>query len=126
MLLRWCQTKLLRGERNQETIKKMKQLLTIIAVAMFFFACKKDKQGNEFCIDTNISWQGDPAADGLGWTLLKDSVGGLSFYIPRNLADSFKVNGLAVHVCIYKTSEKFYCECAVPLNKYHITSIRKR
>jgi hypothetical protein len=73
-----------------------------------------------------VSWQGDPAADGLGWTLVKDSVGGLSFYIPKNLADNFKIDGQPVHVCLYKTSEKFYCECMLPLNTYHITTIRKR
>lgn len=99
----------------------MKTLLFILFIPLAL-GCKKDK--DSFCINAEIRWGGDPAADGLGWHLF-DSIGGFRVFIPRNLPDSLKIDGLPVNACMYPTNEKFYCECARPLNKYHITSIRR-
>jgi|GEM_PF-934908 len=97
-------------------------LLLLIAVG----GCSREKQGEGSCFDGFVRWQGDPAVDGLGWTIHKgDSVNSRPF-IPHNLPQEFQQHELGVHVCLYPTGEKFYCNCIQPLDKYHITSIRRR
>lgn len=100
----------------------MKKFLLALAVCFIFFSCKKEEP--TFCTDAAIKWGGDPAADGLGWYILADSTTN-KLYIPQNLPDNLKIDGQLVHVCLYKTDDKFYCQCAEPMKKYHITSIRK-
>ena len=104
----------------------MKTLFVLLLCGSLVAACTRDRVTETDCLDSVVMWMGDPAADGLGWTLLKDSAGGMSVYIPRNLPDSLKIDGQPVHVCLFKTNENFYCECLAPMKKYHITSIRKR
>jgi hypothetical protein len=101
----------------------MKKIVFPILLLSFIAACKKE-HAEEICLDAAIKWGGEPAADGLGWYIM-DSVGGIKNYIPSNLPDSLKIDGQSVHVCMYETTEKFYCECLHPLNKYHITQIRR-
>jgi len=101
--------------------RNMKAALFILLIS-FAISCKKEK--DLFCVNAEVRWGGDPAADGFGWHLF-DSIGGYKVFIPKNLPDSLKIDGLPVNVCMYQTKEKFYCECARPLNKYHITSIRR-
>jgi hypothetical protein len=100
----------------------MKKFLLLAGTALCILSCKKEQ--DVFCTDAVVMWGGDPAADGTGWFLLADSVNHVS-YQPQNLPDNLKIDGQPVHVCLYKTGENFYCQCAVPLKKYHITSIRK-
>lgn len=97
---------------------------TLVFIMFILLATSCKKQLDPFCTNAEVRWGGDPAADGLGWHLF-DSIGGAKFFIPINLPDSLKIDGLPVNVCMYKTDEKFYCECARPLNKYQITSIRR-
>jgi len=107
-------------------MQRMKRLLLILLVLSLFISCSKDKAENEVCFNGVVRWGGEPAADGLGWVIYKaDNISGRPI-IPRNLPDDYKVNDLNIHVCLYETNEKFYCQCIEPYNKYHITSIRRR
>lgn len=91
------------------------------------FSCKKEKQGKSLCFDGVVRWTGDPAADGLGWAIFADdSTAVYRPFIPQNLPDAYKANELKIAVCVSETDEKFYCMCAVPLNKYRIGSIKRR
>jgi hypothetical protein len=101
----------------------MKKLLIFLSVTMLAISCKKDERSNTFCTDGTVIWGGDPAADGLGW-YIKGADG--KTYIPENLPDSYKTNNLAITTCLYVTGEKFQCQCAAPLDVYHITSISKK
>lgn len=96
------------------------------AVLLLLASCKKEKQGETVCFDGLIQWHGDPAADGLGWVIVKDDSTTTKPLVLQNLADSLKTDNLKVAACISETDELFYCECARPLNKYHIQSIRRR
>jgi hypothetical protein len=101
----------------------MKKTIAISIAGIILILCSCKKENENVCSDAAIMWGGDPAADGLGWHLLTDSVNHI-YYIPQNLPDSLKINGQHVNVCMYKTKENFYCECGMTLKKYHITSIR--
>jgi hypothetical protein len=101
----------------------MKKVVFPILLFLFFAACKKE-HADTICLDAAVKWGGEPAADGFGWYIF-DSVGGIKNYIPLNLPDGLKIDGLSVHVCMYETMEKFYCMCPQPMNKYHITQIRR-
>src|SRR5215208_2387568 len=101
----------------------MNRIYLLLVFSVILFCCKKEKN-ETICLNGAVKWGGDPAADGLGWYIM-DSVGGLKNYIPENLPDNLKADGLSVRVCLYETSTKFYCQCAYPLNKYHITFIKK-
>jgi hypothetical protein len=101
----------------------MKKVVSPILLLLFFAACKKE-HADTICLDAAVKWGGEPAADGFGWYIF-DSVGGIKNYIPLNLPDGLKIDGLSVHVCMYETTEKFYCMCPQPMNKYHITQIRR-
>jgi len=104
----------------------MKALFIYLLSLIFLSGCNKEKEEADMCFNGIVRWMGEPAADGLGWTIQKDDSITTQPFIPRNLSDEFKVNNLKVHVCMYKTDEKFYCHCVQPLDKYHITSIQKR
>jgi hypothetical protein len=101
----------------------MKKVVFPILLLLFFAACKKE-HADTICLDAAVKWGGEPAADGFGWYIF-DSVGGIKNYIPLNLPDGLKIDGLSVHVCMYETTEKFYCMCPQPMNKYNITQIRR-
>ena len=101
----------------------MKKVVFPILLLLFFAACKKE-HADTICLDAAVKWGGEPAADGFGWYIF-DSVGGIKIYVPLNLPDVLKIDGLSVHVCMYETTEKFYCMCPQPMNKYHITQIRR-
>ena len=105
----------------------MKKIVLCFFLTVFLFSCKKEQQS--FCVDAVVKWGGAPEADGLGWYLVQDdTIDSLTHisYIPQNLPDAFKVDNLAVNACMYQTSEKFYCMCAQPVVKFHITSIQRR
>ncbi|MGC4099806.1 hypothetical protein [Ferruginibacter sp.] len=106
----------------------MKKIIIIILVAVTgFTACKKDPSstGTGNCTVAKIVYGGDPAADGVGWVLMTDTVNYKREY-PDNLADEYKVDGLLVNVCFEKTDKDFVCFCGSPLPKMvHITSISK-
>jgi hypothetical protein len=104
----------------------MKALIISILSLFILSGCDKETTEPEMCFDGVVRWHGDPAADGLGWTIYKDDNANTTPFTPRNLSDEYKVNNLKVHVCMYRTEEKFYCHCVQPLDKYHITSIRRR
>ena len=104
----------------------MKSLFLFALTVALLAACSKQSTEPEICFDGVVRWMGEPAADGLGWTIHKDDSINYRPFIPRNLSDDFKLNNLKVHVCLYKTEEKFYCHCVQPLDKYHITSIQRR
>lgn len=108
----------------------MKRLLYLCGFILFLYACKKDQQfcttEESVCVDATVKWMGEPAADGLGWTLLKDSTLN-TYYIPINLPDNMKTDGLKVNACIIRTDQKFICGMCVSFpDMYHILSIRQR
>ena len=91
-----------------------------------FTACEKETNCNEntICIDGIIQWGGEPAVDGLAWYFQSDE-----FTKPvklKNLSSTYQVDDLPVSVCLLKTTEKYQCFCAEPLDVYEIKSIRKR
>ena len=105
----------------------MKKLAALISVVIVLASCAKDSctiEKESICVDAVIKWGGSPAADGLGWYISVDSTRGI-YYIPTNLSDNFKVDGLKVNTCLHKTNGKFYCMCPEPIDVYEITSIRK-
>lgn len=104
----------------------MNRLLILLFLSFGFFACTKQKEA--FCVNATVEWMGNPAADGLGWVLKKDtdSVPQFQIYIPVNLSDAYKKQGMNVEACLYQTNEKATCFCASPPNMYFITSIRSR
>lgn len=104
----------------------MKTAFLAFAFCLAMLSCKKEG-AETFCFDGLVQWHGDPAADGLGWVLVNDDSTALFRpFVPRNLPDDLKTDNLKVEVCLYETRDKFYCECPQPLNKYHITQIRRR
>ena len=44
----------------------------------------------------------------------------------RNNTNIAQESDIDISVCLTETHDKFYCECAEPLNKYRITSIQRR
>jgi hypothetical protein len=104
----------------------MKKLFYLVVLFVVLLSCRKDGEENEVCFNGVVRWGGAPAADGLGWVIYKEEGSPSKPFIPRNLPDGFKTDNLAVHVCLYETNEKFYCQCVEPYNKYHIISITRR
>lgn len=105
----------------------MKKLLLAAAVGCFVLSCKKEPQNAEtFCFDGLVRYLGSPAADGLEWALLQEGNDSRRVYVPQNLPDNLKTDSLKVSVCLYKTDEKFSCFCVVPMDVYHIVSIKRR
>jgi hypothetical protein len=104
----------------------MRSLLYLLLLVFIFGSCKKEQPAETLCFDGVIEWVGDPAADGFGWVIYKDDSASGKPYIPRNLDNSLKTDGLKVSVCLYETAEKVVCRCAQPVNKFHIESIRRR
>lgn len=105
----------------------MKSYLCVTVAMLFLFACNREKQPDSLCFDGIVRYAGNPAADGLGWVIYKDdSTATARPFVPRNLADEFKVNELKVKLCLYETNEKASCFCPTPPNKYYITDIKSR
>lgn len=104
----------------------MRYVLYFLLFTTIFLSCKKENERETSCFNGIVEWRGSPAADGLGWTISNDDSVSPKTFIPRNLDDDFKVDGLKVSVCLYETDEKASCFCVQPPNKYHITSIRRR
>lgn len=102
----------------------MKKIIYAFFFVLILTSCTKES-ASTICTDATVEWGGDPAADGLGWYISTGDSANHKTYIPQNLPDEMKIDGQAVHVCMYETNEKFYCQCVQPLNKYHITTIRK-
>jgi hypothetical protein len=90
-----------------------------ISFMLLICSCKKDRLP-VICLDGKIGWEGDPAADGLGWTVRKDSD---QLFALKNLSDSFKQPGRLVSICVKKTAERVPCECR-DIYYYHIESIQ--
>jgi hypothetical protein len=97
----------------------MKRILAVMAIAIcFFVACKKSgaDENNEICTVAKVYYGGDPAADGLGWILVTDSVN-WKYLPPEEIPAPYKVNGLLVDVCYVKTDKDFSCFCTPPYQK---------
>ena len=80
------------------------------------------KEQKDTCVDGFIVWGGNPEVDGLGWGL---SLDGKKIDYKMEPADDFKVDGLRVRACIFRTGEKFPCRCTAPLDIYGVRSIQK-
>ena len=98
----------------------------VLATAVLFISCKKEKTGKEFCEDGYIRWGGSLAIDGIEWYYTKDLSGTQPAYKMENLAADFEADSLAVSVCLVKTDKKFPCFCPEPLPVYRINSIKRR
>lgn len=103
----------------------MKKVFAFAAFLIFLSACSK-KSEETICFDGVVKWQGNPAADGLGWVIQKGDSTNMRSYVPLELANSYKKEGLNVAVCLEETDEKVDCFCAQPMYKYRITSIEVR
>ena len=89
-------------------------------------SCKKENTSSntDICTTATVHYGGDPLADGLGWILITDNASG-QYESPENLDASFKIEGLVVDICYYKTERDFICQCPPPIKKIvHITSIK--
>lgn len=104
----------------------MKKIIGLLLIpALFFGACKKEKS-EDTCTVATVQYAGDPAADGLGWVLVTDSVN-WKYLPPEEIPADFKVNGLQVDVCYVTTDKDFVCFCPSPRQKIvRITSISRR
>jgi hypothetical protein len=103
----------------------MKKIIPVlIIIVIFFIACKKSTVDNngETCTVATVKYAGDPAADGLGWILVTDTVN-YKYLPPEEIPAAYKVNGLLVDVCYVKTDKDFVCFCPPPQQK--IVSITK-
>lgn len=99
----------------------MKPLIHSIALAFLLTACNKEQN----CTDGLIRWGGEPAVDGLGWYFTSTDLGDRPVKL-KNLPDRYLTDSLQVNVCLRKTTEKYQCFCATPLDVYEVKSIRKR
>ena len=104
----------------------MKKFLPVLAISFLLASCTKSRGEDEMCFQGIIKYMGAPAADGLGWVILKDDSTTTKPFIPQNLDDAYQKDRLKISVCLRETNEKFYCFCQQPLNKYRIISIRMR
>lgn len=104
----------------------MKKIIVVLATALLFISCQKEKANKEFCEDGYIRWGGDIAADGTGWYYAKDLSGTQTAYKMENLTSDFEVDSLAVSICLVKTDKKFSCLCPDALPVYRINSIKRR
>ncbi|PWT94814.1 MAG: hypothetical protein C5B52_19220 [Bacteroidetes bacterium] len=96
----------------------------VFVFAVFFttiFSCKKSEQSE--CDQAMVRWEGDPAVDGLGWTL---RLGNNKVEIPTNLPRVYMIDSLPVSVCFVPTSKQFQCECIAPYPMVEIVSIKRR
>lgn len=103
----------------------MKRVFALAAFLILLGACNK-KNEEAICLDGVVRWEGNPAADGLGWVIKNDDSTNTRTYVPLELSDSYKKDGLRVAVCLKETDEKVACFCAQPMNKFRITSIQVR
>jgi hypothetical protein len=105
----------------------MKRIFFVLLLTgMTATACKKNTvNNNATCGIATVKYMGDPAADGLGWTLfVGDSASNGHLEIPENLAAGFKTHGLVVDICYERTDHLFYCFCTAPYKMINITSIK--
>ena len=104
----------------------MRRFFLVIVTAVLLTACRKDGEhpvGE--CLEGTIAWAGDPAADGLGWTLQVNPENP-QYYVLKNLPPIYRKDGLAVAACLYPTGEKASCFCQPAPDLYGVASIRKR
>jgi hypothetical protein len=104
----------------------MKKIIVVLATAMLFISCQKEKTEPEFCEDGYIRWGGSLAVDGIEWYFTKDLSGTQTSYKMENLSADFEEDSLAVTVCLVKTSKTFPCFCPAALPVYRINSIKRR
>jgi hypothetical protein len=109
----------------------MKKLLFILSAAFILVSCKKDAVDvAAVCQDGKIEWKGDPAADGLGWVFTPvtatNTADSSSFYVVRELPQSFQVDQLSVNACLSNTGQKVSCMCLNAPYAYTLVSIRRR
>jgi hypothetical protein len=111
--------------KNKNSYRMKKIIAILFITALFLAACKKEKN-NDTCAAATVQYAGDPAADGLGWILVTDSVN-WKYLPPEEIPADYKVNGLAVDVCYVTTENDFICFCPQPRQKVvRITSISRR
>jgi len=104
-------------------MKKLILLACILTIAIV--SCKKNNEDTSTCTTAKVHYGGDPAADGLGWILVTDSVSG-KYEAPDNLDVMYKTEGLLVDFCYVVTDKDSNCFCPPPLKKMiHIISIKQ-
>jgi hypothetical protein len=96
-------------------------MIIILLSLGIIWACRKTDNLN--LREALIVWKGDPAADGLGWTI---SLTNDHFEIPTNLPRQYMIDSLPVSVSFEASSKKFYCMCAQPISMVEIVSIKRR
>ncbi len=96
-------------------------LVIILPCLGIIWACRKTD--NLDLREALVVWRGDPAADGLGWTI---SLTRDHFEIPTNLPRQYMIDSLRVSVSFEPSSKKFYCMCAQPISMVEIVSIKRR
>ncbi len=104
----------------------MKKLILVACIAVIaILSCKKENTSStDICTTAMVHYGGDPNVDGLGWILVTDTAT-WQYQSPENLDASFKIEGLMVDICYYKTERDFICLCPPPVKKIiHLTSIK--
>jgi hypothetical protein len=106
----------------------MKKSLLLIALAVVFFSCTKDR-ACQACdtesgfVNATIIDNGPIETDGCGWVVKLADEG---FYHPDQLADEFKENNLSVKICYESSKEEFRCGiAALTMPVLHIIAIEK-
>jgi len=80
-------------------------ILDLALSIIYISSCKKDE--SKFTEDATVIYTGPLAADGCGW-LIKSAATD-STYSPKNLAASFQVDGLKIHVSYDKLKTRYHC-----------------
>lgn len=107
-------------------MKMVRMLFVFTLVASLFSSCSKENERlAPECLEGTIQWTGNPAADGLGWTLVVNPENP-TYYVLKNLPITYQQDNLEVTVCIYKTGEKVSCFCQEPKDEYAVASIKRR
>ncbi|MDB5251625.1 MAG: hypothetical protein JWP27_794 [Flaviaesturariibacter sp.] len=77
----------------------------------------------DVCGPATVHWAGDPKVDGLGWTIV---IGTETFIVRDALPQAFRVDGMQVNACLFRTGEKIACKCMTMPDAYGVRSISVR
>lgn len=108
----------------------MKRIYTAVAILLFFTACSKNNQQSgatpSICFPAFVRAETAQESAGTGWVVVREDVRSIPFVV-NNLSNDFKVDGLAVNICVEETTEKISCNCSNNGRSfYRVVSISRR
>ncbi|MCW3074146.1 MAG: hypothetical protein JWP69_1215 [Flaviaesturariibacter sp.] len=82
------------------------------------------KSRKDTCVTGVVTYAGDPLADGFGW-VINVSEESPPIIVGINLPAAYRVEGLKVEACVYKTGAKVPCHCITQPDGYAIRTIKR-